>query len=77
MHWIMVDAPDECILETADKNPVSVETGPFAYLFPLSAITVSKETLAKGGMKILRRSLIANRSAVQDQISANEPAHVR
>lgn len=80
MHWIMVDAPDECILETADKNPVSVETGPFAYLFPLSAITVSKETLAwlaEGGMKILRRSLIANRSAVQDQISANEPAHVR
>ena len=42
MHWIMVDAPDECILETADKNPVNVETGPFAYLFPLSAITVSE-----------------------------------
>lgn len=42
MHWIMVDAPDECILDTADKNLVNVETGPFAYLFPLSAITVSK-----------------------------------
>ena len=75
MHWIMVDAPDECILETADKNPISVETGPFAYLFPLSAITVSKKEtlawLAEGRMKILRRSLIANRSAVQVQISAN------
>ena len=42
MHWIMVDAPDECILETADKNLANVETGPFAYLFPLSAITVSE-----------------------------------
>ena len=42
MHWIMVDASDECILDTAEKNPANLQTGPFAYLFPLSAITVSE-----------------------------------
>ena len=47
MHWIMVDAPDECVLETADKNPGGVESGPFAYLFPLSAITVSDRAAAR------------------------------
>ncbi len=43
MHWIMLDAPDECVLETADKLMGGLETGPFAYLFPLSAITVRKQ----------------------------------
>ena len=37
-----MDASDECILDTAEKNPANLQTGPFAYLFPLSAITVSK-----------------------------------
>jgi hypothetical protein len=41
MHWIMLEAPDECVVETAEKQGV-METGPFAYLFPLSAITVNK-----------------------------------
>ena len=32
----------------ADKNPGAVESGPFAYLFPLSAITVSEKQCGRG-----------------------------
>ena len=70
MHWIMVDAPDECVLETADKNPGGVESGPFAYLFPLSAITVSEPQCGRRATlpnvrveesHVSRRGRIANR----------------
>ena len=55
MHWIMVDAPDECVLETADKNPGGIESGPFAYLFPLSAITVSEQRCGLEGRGLVSR----------------------
>ena len=68
MHWIMVDAPEECVLDTADKNPGGVESGPFAYLFPLSAITVSEPRCGRRaaspnaeGSHVSRRGRIANR----------------
>ncbi len=40
LHWILLDAADECILESETAG-TPLEAGPFAYLFPISAITVS------------------------------------
>ncbi len=41
LHWILLDAADECIIES--ENAGTLDKGPFAYLFPISAITVSSE----------------------------------
>jgi hypothetical protein len=38
LHWILMDAADECAL--AMGNEGKLETSPFAYQFPISAITV-------------------------------------
>ena len=38
LHWILLDAADECILESEAAG--TLDKGPFAYLFPISAITV-------------------------------------
>ena len=39
LHWIVLDAADECILESENAG-IKYEMGPFDYLFPLPAITV-------------------------------------
>ncbi len=38
LHWILLDAADECALQMG--NDGRLDTSPFAYKFPLSAITV-------------------------------------
>lgn len=40
LHWILLEAADECILESDSAG--KLQTGQFAYLFPVSAITVSQ-----------------------------------
>ena len=39
LHWVIMDAADECSLQAETDG--KLETSTFAYLFPLSAITVS------------------------------------
>lgn len=41
LHWILLDAADECILQAAD-NDGKIDNSPFSYLFPVTAITVTK-----------------------------------
>ena len=41
LHWLTLDAADECILESDSAG--RLDKGPFAYLYPLSAITVRQE----------------------------------
>ena len=38
LHWILLDAADECAL--AMGNEGKLDSSPFAYLFPITAITV-------------------------------------
>ena len=38
LHWILSDAADECSLQAEEEGKLDIST--FAYLFPLSAITV-------------------------------------
>ena len=40
LHWILLDAAEECILQLADTDG-KIDNSPFAYLFPVSAITVA------------------------------------
>lgn len=39
LHWILSDAADECSLQAEEEGKLDIST--FAYLFPLSAITVT------------------------------------
>ena len=39
LHWILLEAADECAL--AMGNEGKLDSSPFAYLFPVTAITVS------------------------------------
>jgi hypothetical protein len=39
LHWILSDAADECSLQAEEERKLDSST--FAYLFPLSAITVN------------------------------------
>ena len=41
LHWILLDAADECAL--AMGNEGKLDSTPFAYLFPITAITVRTE----------------------------------
>ena len=41
LHWLLLDAADECMLESEGAG--KLDKGPFAYLYPLSAITVSSK----------------------------------
>ena len=40
LHWILLDAADECALDE-HENTGKIDSSPFAYLFPLSSISVS------------------------------------
>ena len=42
LHWILLEAADECAL--AMGNEGKLDSSPFAYLFPVTAITVSSKT---------------------------------
>lgn len=42
LHWILLDAADECAL--AMGNEGKLDSTPFAYLFPITSITVRTET---------------------------------
>ena len=48
LHWILSDAADECSLQAEEEGKLDIST--FAYLFPLSAITV---TLNQNNYEIL------------------------
>jgi len=49
LHWILLDAADECALQVADLDG-KIDSSPYAYLFPVTAITVSLLSIQyKGG----------------------------
>ena len=45
LHWILSDAADECSLQAEEEGKLDIST--FAYLFPLSAITVNLNSLTR------------------------------
>jgi len=53
LHWILLEAADECAL--AMGNEGKLDSSPFAYLFPVTAITVSSKTSVANLLKKLRK----------------------